>query len=592
MKRSTKKQNGRKPNTRKNKGRKTRKTMRGGEPEIEIQDEFVNKVGSNTLSGFLKLLPYMFGKLCKHKYDIGYDAYNTTKYHFGTYDNMIKSLVELTSGHNSRKIIFEGTILDSIIKFKNNGVKLPALLKVITSLKLSSSNLAYFFTKNPKEDILDKSVLDLTLINIKDILKQYIDIIDIKESLSHEDTDDTRTVEQLLKDVISPVIDAGAEEPIIEHIKNFTMKCDNLDNPNQQSGWYLSTIFIELITNVLNNLNLTKSKSFLKTIEEINKGQIFRCELIDYLFLNKDTRIKDIYDLYKRGREGIVLQSEMVKDDISNFTILDFFNKELNTNGILPPFILFLLSCRINPDINKNPSNIKKNSIYNMLTSSCDIKHSLTEGLRPAAQTAQANVSRVNSSDSSRRSSDRSRSSSDSSRSSSDSSRSSNSSNSSQRGGIKIFGLKLGEDKFYDASDKVDTACTAESTFTGRMVGKFTINPIYTKICKDISETKFTWNSFDSIDSLVDKTHLFQSATASLIISNIGYMLAPYSTFFPLDIKRYIEDYIFDKEGNKIKFTETMNRYETKLIEWYKGNSLYTEPLCPPISIMNDVIKP
>ena len=74
------------------------------------------------------------------------------------------------------------------------------------------------------------------------------------------------------------------------------------------------------------------------------------------------------------------------------------------------------------------------------------------------------------------------------------------------------------EDKFYDASDKVDTACTAESTFTGRMVGKFTINPIYTKICKDISETKFTWNSFDSIDSLVDKTHLFQSATASLII--------------------------------------------------------------------------
>ena len=125
MKCSTKKQNGRKPNTRKNKGRKTRKTMRGGEPEIKIQDEFVNKVGSNTLSGFLKLLPYMFGKLCKHKYDIGYDAYNTTKYHFGNYDNMIKSLVELTTGHNSRKIIFEGTILDSIIKFKNNSVKLP-----------------------------------------------------------------------------------------------------------------------------------------------------------------------------------------------------------------------------------------------------------------------------------------------------------------------------------------------------------------------------------------------------------------------------------------------------------------------------------
>jgi len=72
--------------------------MRGGEPEIKIQDEFVNKVGSNTLSGFLKQLPYVFGELFKHKYDIGYDAYNTTKYHFGNYDTMIKSLGDLKFG--------------------------------------------------------------------------------------------------------------------------------------------------------------------------------------------------------------------------------------------------------------------------------------------------------------------------------------------------------------------------------------------------------------------------------------------------------------------------------------------------------------
>ena len=212
------------------------------------------------------------------------------------------------------------------------------------------------------------------------------------------------------------------------------------------------------------------------------------------------------------------------------------------------------------------------------------------EGLRPAARgIAEANVSRVNSSDSSRSSSDSSRKSS-SERSSSDSNRSSDSSRNSQSGGIIFFGKK--DDKFYDASDKVETACTAESTFAGRMAGKFTINPIYNAVCKAIQDKKFTWNSFDSIDSLVSKAHWFQSATASLIISNIGYMLVPYTTFFPLDIKRYIEDYIFDKEGNKIKFTETMNRYETKLIEWYKGSSLYTEPLCPPISIMNEVVKP
>ena len=483
---------------------------------------------------------------------------------------------------------------------------MPAILKVITSLKLSSSNLAYFFTKNPKEDILDKSVLDLTLNNVKDTLKQYIDIIDAKESLSQDDTstddtstddtstddtrtDDTRTVEKLLQEVISPVIDAGAEEgsiPFIEHIKNFIMKCDNPTAP--QCGWYLSTIFIELITNILNNLVLTKSNSFLKMVEEINKGQIFRCEFIDYLFLNKETRIKDIYDLYKKSREGIVFESEMITFDVSELTILDFFDATKNPHGILPPFILFLLSTRVNPDINYNPHKIKKNSIYAMLTPGCDMKRGLKEGLIPAAHTAAFVAPNDNSSSDSSRSSSRSSS---SDRSRSDSSRSSSS---SQRGGIKILGLKFGkeDDKFYDASDTVTTSCTAESTLIGRMSGKLTINPIYNAVCKAIQDKKFTWNSFDGIDSLVSKAHWFEGATASLIISNVGYMLVPYTTFFPLDIKRYIEDYIFDKEGNKIKFIETMNRYETNLIDYYKRNSLYEEPLCPPVSIMNEVIKP
>ena len=69
-------------------------------------------------------------------------------------------------------------------------------------------------------------------------------------------------------------------------------------------------------------------------------------------------------------------------------------------------------------------------------------------------------------------------------------------------------------------------------------------------------------------------------------------MLAPYSTFFPLDIKRYIEDHILNKGHNKAVFKETINRYEDKLIKFYKTHTIYDEPLCPPISIMNEVIKP
>ena len=235
-KRSIKKQKLKKSRTRKNRGRKPRKTMRGGVefPDIKLPETQTTNIVLNTTSYFLKQL---FAST-----DGKYEKFNTTKYHFGNYENMIASLKYLMQHDIEGVKPFEDTILDAILKLKTEQKELPALIKIIGSLKLTSSNIAYFFTKNPQEK-LNTPIIEL----VPEYIKNYI----------NKDNATTRKLEDVLKVIISPLIDDAATEKsysIVEQLKRFVMKSDY--EGNVQDGWYLSTILLELITNVLTNLDL------------------------------------------------------------------------------------------------------------------------------------------------------------------------------------------------------------------------------------------------------------------------------------------------------------------------------------------------
>jgi hypothetical protein len=123
----------------------------------------------------------------------------------------------------------------------------------------------------------------------------------------------------------------------------------------------------------------------------------------------------------------------------------------------------------------------------------------------------------------------------------------------------------------------------ATATVTTAAEGYF-LNPILKKVCKDLHNNQFSWNTFDELQSIINTIKRASLLGGSKTIQNlICTNLAPYTTFFPLNINSYISTLI----PNNTTFLEQITEYEEQIINAYKSDDTYTDPLCVPMSIIN-----
>ena len=594
--------------------------MRGGVDfsNIKISAKPALNIATKTTSCFLN-------QLFQPSTQDNYDTFEITKYGFGSYENMIESLEVFIKNNNN----FKDTILDVVLKYVKNkktkeSAKLPAILEIITDLKIVSSDLAYFFTKDPRK-ILNTSVVEL----IPSTIKPYIDtgIIGMDKGSYN------KPLETVLKEIISPLINPAHVNPtrssigrtsarrsshkkskrdIIDQIKSFIMKSDY--SAEVENGWYLSTILLELVTNILINLDLTNSSQLMMNLIQLNNEQIIICELLNYLILNKsETLINEnknvnfnfgeLYDSMRTIQMDATHAptADADYDIINEFTILDFF-LEKNTTGILPPFILLLMSCRINPAINiargESPTDIDENDIkamtdfkimlqtmlkLNTQITNCDtIKPATTIRKRVTSLFTRTNKKTTKAAKTS------------TIKEEADEEADEELFHTPRDGSMDIIANEA------NRANESLTTCTPNkqpSGFFGTTVASVAravinsyVNPIIKQVCRDLNSNKFSWNTLDDLHGIISDINLVKKLLpiTDSITKNICYSLAPYTTFFPLDITRYISTKIFPK--NNKTFMELITNYERNIIIAYKDEPAYIKPLCIPINIMNKVV--
>lgn len=621
-----------------NKLRKTYK-MRGGVDfsTIKISAKPALNIATKTTSCFLNQL-FQPSTQYKNASDVlikdNYDTFEITKYGFGSYENMIASLEVFIK----KNINFKDTILDVVLQYVKNkktkkSSKLPAILEIITDLKIVSSDLAYFFTKDPRK-ILNTSVVEL----IPSTIKPYIDT----GIIGTDKGSYNRPLETVLKEIISPLINPAHINPtqssigrtsarrsshkkskrdIIDQIKSFIMKSDY--SAEVENGWYLSTILLELVTNILINLDLTNSSELQMNLIQLNNEQIITCELLNYLILNKSENLinenKDINfnfgELYDSMR--IIPTSathaptaDADYDIINEFTILDFF-LEKNTTGILPPFILLLISCRINPAINiargELPTDIDENDIKamtdfkTMLQTTLKLNTQITncDTIKPAMTMREKVTSLFTRTNKKTAQAEKAE-------------KASTIEEEAEEG--EEAAEEAAEESFHTPRDGEPneianeanvaneplTTCTPNkqpsgffgttmASVSGAIINSY-INPILKQVCRDLNSNNFSWNTLDGLHGIISDINLVKALLPikGAIKTNICYSLAPYTTFFPLDITRYISTKFFPKDDKT--FMEMMAKYEKNISIAYKDEPTYVKPLCIPIDIMNKVV--
>ena len=101
------------------------------------------------------------------------------------------------------------------------------------------------------------------------------------------------------------------------------------------------------------------------------------------------------------------------------------------------------------------------------------------------------------------------------------------------------------------------------------------------------------WNSFRGINTIRGKINSYIGNILfpeQFVIKKIVKALAPYNTFFPLNANEYIGSFFTKKNiQNKPLFDIFVENVETKLIQNYKDNESYTDPLCVPLTILNNI---
>lgn len=276
-------------------------------------------------------------------------------YTFDSFQYMLGSLQNLIKPSNDTVKLYEGSILDVILEnIKTNGTideKLfngfPELIKLILKLEVKPSNtleFIYFIFKVKEEDKEDFK----ELLGFHDDLIKFID-----KNRSETETED------------------------------------------YEIGWSLLSSFV--IT-LIEAIDMSVDFGLGEKINEVyNKDSIIQCGLIDsFLYDSKHTqsdldrsyktsiKVTNFYNSFRFPPTQSIKRPDTIRRDTirrdtverpPRKTIYDFFDKEKNPTGILPPFVLFILLFRINPDIN---SDTNEKMMKNRITILNNIQYYLT----------------------------------------------------------------------------------------------------------------------------------------------------------------------------------------------------------------------
>lgn len=420
--------------------------------------------------------------------------FDMSHYTFNSLQNMLDSLQILIEIKNKKR--YENSILDVIlnpIRIKgtiNDDIfnSFPQLIKLILKLEVKPSNT----------------------------LELIYYILDVK------DEDDKEGLKKLL-DIHPQLIE------FIDKNRNET------ESEDYDVGWSLLSSFVESLVEVMDISDAFDFKLKEKIQTVYNTNSMIQCGLMD-TFLDdiqlvnpddklryKKSKLNIFYDSFRYISNSTIhntLRRDTLRRDTVNRkplkTIYDFFDITKNPSGILPPFVLFILTCRFNPRINEDIDVMKKhrttvlNQIQYYLTiccKKCCINGACTESKCVVEEEKKSVLSKM-------------------------------------KGSIK---------------NRVTSALDIEKG-----------------ICEHSTceiET-FHWRTFDNILNLATQNG---SVVQRLIEKPLFYNIVPLSTFLPINANTYIQDVFFKKEKNedderkkRIKFDNKIKFYENEIYKAYK----------------------
>jgi hypothetical protein len=251
--------------------------------------------------------------------EFSFADFDMSLYTFNSLHNMLVSLENLIEPKNDKKHLYEGSILSVIVKpISNEGTinddifnNFPELIKLILKLEVKPSNtLDFIYYMLGIEEDIDKEGLKALL----HLHPQLIEFIDKNRNETETEID-------------------------------------------YEVGWSLLSSFVETLIEVM-DVSADFGLDLKEKIQTVyNADSIIQCGLMDTFLddiqlVNKRDNKSKLTIFYDSFRRETVHREPTRREPIK--TIYDFFNKAKNPTGILPPFVLFILSCRINPRINKD----------------------------------------------------------------------------------------------------------------------------------------------------------------------------------------------------------------------------------------------
>jgi len=212
---------------------------------------------------------------------------------------------------------YKGTILDELIKIDFNMARfleLPQLVQLLLNIKPKPSHLLEFLI--PKETFeYCKNIIMVTENNPNPYLRSIIqNAIDPKVLTS---------IQEILG-LLPQEANLNSWDALTKLLEFISCLCD-------------STILLGILAKIkIDLINSTK---------EILKNQPIQIVLLDDILYKPNSRvIKNIYT-------GAVTKQN-ISNSYSNFVLRDFFDPSKNTNFVLPPSALLLLSIKLNDIIN------------------------------------------------------------------------------------------------------------------------------------------------------------------------------------------------------------------------------------------------
>ena len=482
------------------------------------------------------------------KYKGGVSPYDLTSYTFGTFENMKNDLTRFIEMNED---YYKDTMLDTILKCINEGKTfndLPGIIQLIMKLEIKPSNVLWLiksYLNIEPGDSEDKESFDglLKVLNEFGLLDEpFIDIVRTIPSPEELFTKEPVVVDKsygwaIISKLLHVIIDALVTILDID-LRELDLSELGLGNYGKNYSYDKENSLIQ--SSLINHLNNPVSGGGNHKKEPKQSGGVK---------MALDTFLKGyIYDQVKEdGDPDIDFAQAFEKID----KIEDFFNQATNPVGVLPPVVLFVLTCRINPIINnfKNEKALthRKTILETMNTvkyccktkicinvGTCvegNCKNNSTVATKPKKNPTTATTCDVT--------------------------------NIPQKV-ISVFASLFGKD-------------------------------IKKDICPTISAHPIDWATFDPIFELITK---FPDVVRDrdYVQRFIFDTIIPYSTFFPLNINAYINEKIYKKKDplfdKKIAFFEA--QLSTKYIGGYNGaytSPEYKIPICVPNDIMTEIYK-